>query len=235
MSSIIQIQNLSKSFDGKKVLDDISIDIPSKGIFGVIGLNGTGKTTTIKCILNLIPEYEGQILFNGKSTSKPENRKHIAYIPEKFSPNQNITAYEYIKFYSDTYKTPFQKDKIDALAQDISLDTSMMSLKIKQCSKGTVQKIGILACLYVNADVIILDEPTSGLDILARKQLKETLIKHAQNKAIVFSSHILSDIQELAQNIAVISKGKAIFIGTPNNFITQYNAISIEEAFLKVI
>lgn len=235
MQSIIQIQNLSKSFDGKQVLHDVSFEIPERGIFGVIGLNGTGKTTTIKCLLNLISQHGGTTLLDGKPTSNTTVRRSIAYIPERFSPNPNITGYEYIKAYSNIYKTPVVKEKVDELAKDVGLDLKFLELKTKECSKGTVQKFGIVACLYVNARVVIMDEPTSGLDILARRQLKNALIKQAESKAIVFSSHILSDIEELAQAITVISKGEVIYNGTPASFKERYEAPSVEVAFLKAI
>jgi len=232
MSNIIEIQNLSKSFDGKTILNNINLGIPQNGLFGIVGLNGAGKTTTIKCLLNLIPEYEGTILIDGKTTKEAKNRSGIAYMPERFSPNTNITGYEYIKTYSRIYNTPFKKEKVDDIAQDISLDLPFLNLRTKECSKGTIQKIGILACIYVNVKVVILDEPTSGLDILARRNLKKALVKHSKEKTIIFSSHILSDVEELAQNIAVIAHGDLIFSGTPHDFIKQNNAQNIEEAFV---
>jgi ABC-2 type transport system ATP-binding protein len=232
MSNIIEIQGLTKTFKGKSVLNNINLSIPNYGLFGIVGLNGAGKTTTIKCLLNLIPEYEGTILIDGKNTKEAKNRSSIAYMPERFSPNANITGYEYIKTYAKIYNTPFSKEKVNDIAQDISLDLPFLNLKTKECSKGTIQKIGILACVYVNAKVIILDEPTSGLDILARRNLKKALLKHSKEKTIIFSSHILSDIEELAQNIAVIAHGDIIFSGTPFDFIKQNNAQNIEEAFI---
>lgn len=232
---IIRIQNLSKKFEKKLILDDINLEIPSQGLFGIIGLNGAGKTTMIKCLLNLIPEYHGTILIGEKSSKITSSRKIISYMPERFSPNQNITGYEYIKTYSNLYKTLFELEKIHEIAKDISLDTSFLSLKIKECSKGTIQKIGILACLYVNVEVIVLDEPTSGLDIIARRSLKNAFIKHAQNKAIVFSSHILSDVEELSSQIAVVANNKIAFTGKPKQFLEEQSSNSIEEAFIKIV
>jgi ABC-2 type transport system ATP-binding protein len=232
MSNIIEIQGLSKIFGGKTILNGINLEIPQNGLFGIVGLNGAGKTTTIKCLLNLIPEYEGTILIDSKPTKEAKNRSIIAYMPERFSPNANITGYEYIKTYSRIYNTPFKKEKVDDIAQDISLDLPFLNLRTKECSKGTIQKIGILACIYVNVKVVILDEPTSGLDIIARRNLKKALVKHSKEKTIIFSSHILSDVEELAQNIAVIAHGDLIFSGTPHDFIKQNNAQNIEEAFV---
>ena len=232
MSNIIEIQSLTKVFDNKTILNKINLNIPQNGLFGIVGLNGAGKTTTIKCLLNLIPEYEGTILIDGKCAKEAKNRNIIAYMPECFSPNINITGYEYIKTYANIYNTPFDKQKVNSIADSISLDLSFLNLKTKECSKGTVQKIGILACLYVNAKVIILDEPTSGLDILARRNLKHALVQYSENKTIIFSSHILSDVEELAQNIAVIINGNNTFTGTPSDFIKQCNTTNIEEAFI---
>jgi ABC-type multidrug transport system ATPase subunit len=233
MSHIISIQNLSKVFNKKQVLKNISLTMPHNGIFGVIGLNGTGKTTLIKCLLNLIPDYTGSITINNNENRHSDTRKIIAYVPERFSPNINVTGYEYITTYANIYKTPIDIEKIHDLATSISLDQSFLKLKIKECSKGTVQKIGILAAFYVNAKVIILDEPTSGLDILARKSLKNMFLKYASDKLIIFSSHILSDVQELSNNIAIIVDGEVRYTGTSQNFMELSNSLNIEDAFIK--
>lgn len=234
MLNIISIKGLCKAFNGKQVLKNINLKIPQVGIFGIIGLNGAGKTTTIKCLLNLITEFEGEVLIDDLPSSQVEARKTIAYMPERFSPNLNITGIEYVQTYCKIYKTSFLESKVYKIAKSISLPVELLQLKIKECSKGTVQKIGILACLCVNVKAIILDEPTSGLDILARRQLKNALLEHSKTKAIVFSSHILPDVQELASNVAVISDGSIAFAGSLPDFL-QKGDENIEEVFLKLI
>ncbi len=235
MANIIEIKNLTKKFKGKTeklAIDSINLCVPSGGIFGIIGLNGAGKTTMIKCILSLIPEYQGEISINGKSALDFKSRREVAYMPERFSPNINITAYEYLETYTKLYFTPFEKEKIHELAKDLELNIDFLKLKIRECSKGTVQKIGLLGCLFVKASVIILDEPTSGLDIIARYNLKKALVKFSQNKTIIFSSHILADVEELAQNIAVVMEGKLRFSGSPQDFMQKHKQQSVEKAFI---
>ena len=240
MANIIEIKGLTKKFVGKSkkiapklALDGINLCVPKGGIFGIIGLNGAGKTTAIKCILSLIPEYEGEILIDGKSAIDFKARKEVAYMPERFSPNANISAYEYLETYAKLYETEFEREKIHELAKDLELNLDFLKLKIRECSKGTVQKIGLLGCLFVKASVIILDEPTSGLDIIARHNLKKALVKFSQTKTIIFSSHILADVEELAQNIAVIMEGKLRFSGSPQLFMQKHGKQSVEKSFIE--
>lgn len=232
MESIIEIQNLNKTFGTKQVLKNLNLSIPNGGIFGIVGLNGAGKTTLIKCILALIPDFNGQVSINKLNSKTRAARQCVAYMPEKFSPNSNLTGTEYIKFYANLYNIPFDRKKSENLANEIQMPKNFLDLKIGQCSKGTIQKIGILACLYVEAKVIIMDEPTTGLDIISRHSLKTILQKYSQDRTIIFSSHILADVHALANNVAIISKGNTAFSGKPNNFIQRFNAQSFEEAFI---
>ena len=232
MQNVIEIKNLNKTFNAKKVLQGVNLAIPNGGIFGIVGLNGAGKTTLIKCVLSLIPDFDGEILINKIDSKNSRARQCVAYMPEKFAPNANLVTSEYIEFYANLYKTKFDIKKVESLANDIQLPLQFLNLKIGQCSKGTIQKIGILACLYVDAQVIIMDEPTTGLDIISRYSLKAILNKYSKEKTIIFSSHILSDVEELAHNVAVISKGVAAFCGNPQNFVKSQNAKNFEEAFV---
>ncbi len=231
MSNIIEINSLIKAFDNKTIINDISFCVPKNGLFGIIGLNGAGKTTTIKCMLNLIPEYSGDILINGKNAKHASSRKIVSYLPERFSPNVNITGYEYIKTYCEIYSTKFNKKQTDYFADELSL-LPFLTQKIGKCSKGTVQKIGILACLLSETPIIVMDEPTSGLDVIARRKLKATLIKAGANKTILFTSHIMQDVADLANNIVVMAHSQVIFEGNPQGFKDKYLTQNFEEAFI---
>jgi ABC-2 type transport system ATP-binding protein len=232
MANIIEIKRISKSFDKREILKNVDLAVPQNGIFGIVGLNGAGKTTLIKCILSLIPDFDGEVLISGTDSRNNNARQCVAYMPEKFAPNINLTGYEYIEFYAKLYKTSFETEKVNKIAEGIELPLNFLQLKIGECSKGTIQKIGILACLYVDAQVIILDEPTTGLDILSRYSLKKILQKYSISKTIIFSSHILSDVEELAQNVAVVCKGEVVFSGEAKHFTKQQNAQTFEEAFV---
>lgn len=234
MQNIVTIHGLRKNFGNRQILNGIDVSIPNGGIFGIVGLNGAGKTTLIKCILSLIPDFEGKIMIDGMPSIENQSRKNVAYMPEKFAPNSNITGYEYIKFYAKLYNVKFDINNIHQIAQDIELSQNFLKLKIGQCSKGTIQKIGVLACLYVEAKIVILDEPTTGLDILSRYSLKKMLQKYSIKQTIIFSSHILSDVEELAQNVAIVVDGAVVFTGTPKDFILNQKTKNFEEAFITV-
>jgi ABC-2 type transport system ATP-binding protein len=232
----IEIQNINKSFGDKQVLNDISFSVKPGEIFGLIGLNGVGKTTLIKIILDLLTTGSGESKFFGINTTNTESRKNIAYLPEKFYPSLFLKGDEFLSLALSYYNQSYDKDKAILLAKTLDLDPTVLEYKISKYSKGMGQKLGLLSVFLSLAPLLILDEPMSGLDPSARIQLKKLLLDYAhQQKTVFFSSHILSDIDEICNRIAIIDKGNLIFVGTPAEFKEKYSHESLEKAFLKAI
>ena len=163
-------------------------------------------------------------------------RKGIAYVPEKFQPSRYLTGYEFLDLSASYYGQKLDKEKAKELAEQVALDPAALDNKVSSYSKGMGQKLGLLGACMTNQPLMILDEPMSGLDPKARiklKQLMQNLI--AEGRTIFFSSHILSDIDEICDRIGVIHDTKLIYLGTPSGFKQEYKDESLERAFLKAI
>lgn len=240
-NSPLKIKGLKKNFATKVVLDNIDLELDNNEIFGLIGLNGAGKTTLIKIILDLLNADSGSIeILNTKSTS-PISRESLRYLPEKFQASSMVTGLEFLKIFNDFDKS-YSGDKkelldeIYKLADLLSLDKAALDLKVSKYSKGMTQKLGLISTFLGQSKLIILDEPMTGLDPKARIYLKNLLKESKKdNKTVFFSSHILSDIDEICDRIGVLNNGKICFIGTPNDFKKKHNEESLEKAFLKEI
>ena len=246
--TIINITNLNKEFhftkffskeeNTKKVLNNISLQINRGDIFGLVGLNGIGKTTLIKIILDLLKEDNGEVKLFDINNHNPLSRKNICYLPEKFMPSPQLTGYEFLKLSLSFYNKKLDKELAKKYANNLDLNPNVLDLAIKKYSKGMAQKLGLLWCLMSGADLLILDEPMSGLDPKARVILKEELKKYVnsdKNKAIFFSTHILDDVEEICNTMAVLNNGKIIFNGKPSELKKEYNDINMEKSFLKCI
>ncbi len=235
-STILKVSNIYKQFANKVILDDVNISVKSNDIYGFIGLNGQGKTTLIKIIINLLDADSGDVLINNEPSTKPKARQKLFYLPEKFQPSPYLSGYEFLKFALGFYQKKLDIDHCHLICDNIELDVKALKNNIKKYSKGMTQKLGLLALFLSSADFVILDEPMSGLDPKARINLKKEFISYKKlGKTIFFSSHILSDIDEICDEIAVLNNSKIIFEGSPKKFKKDHKEDHLDNAFLKAI
>lgn len=234
--SPLSIESVSKAFDSHTVLDKISLNLHEGEIFGLIGLNGIGKTTLIKIILGLLEADSGSITMFGDNWKQVAAKKHLAYLPEKFQPSRLLTGRECLKIALSYYGKPYDDAVACEEASCLGLNPNVLGKRVSSYSKGMGQKIGLIATLMVDTKLIILDEPMSGLDPKARIQLK-TRLRQARSagKTIFFSSHILADIEEICDRLAILHDTHFQFVGTTKEFVTRYKDIPLEQAFLDVI
>jgi ABC-2 type transport system ATP-binding protein len=232
--NVLEIRNINKTFFDKKVLDNISFSVKAGEIFGLIGLNGVGKTTIIKIILDLLKADGGECFVCEKINTNHDSRQNIFYLPERFQPSQNLKVIEFFEIFVNS--NTIDRVKLENLCEDLSLSKSVLNKKIGSLSKGMVQKVGLVASVMEDKRLLILDEPMSGLDPMARTYLKNILLNYKNKKnSIFFSSHILSDIDEICDRIAILDNSTIKFIGAPNEFKKNHNETSLEKAFLKEI
>lgn len=230
------VESVSKNFKKKQVLNNVSLKVNEGEIYGLIGLNGVGKTTLIKIILDLLTQDSGNVEFFGIKSSITESRKNINYLPEKFYPSQFLKGKEFLELALSYYGKEFNIKKAEEKAASLGLEPAALHQTITKYSKGMGQKLGLLSMFLCETPLLILDEPMSGLDPSARIQLKELLNDYKkQGKTIFFSSHILSDIEEICDNMAVIHDGHIIFSGAPKEFLKQHSGKNLERAFLEAI
>ncbi len=232
----IDISGVDAGYGPVPVITDILFDVHAGETFGLIGLNGAGKTTLLKTILGLKDAQKGSITVAGHAAGSAEAQKHLAFLPERFDPAWFLNAYEFINFTLSLYGRKVERSEIDAMAEKLGLNKAFLPKRAQTYSKGMRQKLGLMTTFLTGCPLMILDEPMSGLDPLARAQVKDLIVAaKAQGRTTFLSSHILSDMEELCDRIAVLHAGKIGFIGKPADLLKQTGQSYLERAFLDLI
>ena len=231
----LAVEGVSTSYGKRQILNQVSFALVPGECFGLIGLNGIGKTTLIRSILAL-RSATGKITFFGEPNTTAKSRRHLVYLPEKFQPSPQLYGWEYLSIHLDYFGQSVDKDKARDMARGLDLDPAALDRKVKTYSKGMGQKLGLVGTLLVDAPLLILDEPMSGLDPRARVMLKDRLMEaRTAGRTIFFSSHILADIEEICDRIGILHAGKIIYLGKSDEFMSTMNAASLERAFLAAL
>ncbi len=236
LSAPLEINRLSIGYANRAVFENLSLRVNAGEIFGLIGVNGAGKTSLMKAALSLIEPDAGSVMIFGVSHRLPESRRQAAYLPENFCPPPSMTGVQFLRLVLGFHNLGLDRTYADGLAQAIDLETGSIDRRIAGLSKGMAQKIGLLAAFLTGCPLLILDEPMSGLDPRARIMLKTQMQAYrAAQKTIFLSSHILTDLEELCDRIAVLHDGKLRFTGAPELLCAQQNESTLERAFLSII
>ncbi|AGM98068.1 mutacin ABC transporter, ATP-binding protein MutF [Streptococcus iniae SF1] len=227
MTNIMKTKNLTKLYRKQAVLTNVSINVEEGTVYGLLGPNGAGKSTLLKLITKVIQPNSGEILFDGNTLSDKELRKMGAII-ENPAIYPNLTATENLEVL--TTLLGIDKSKIDEVLRIVSLqDTG--NKKVKEFSLGMKQRLGIAMALINNPKLLILDEPTNGLDPIGIQELRELIRKFADRGiTIILSSHILSEVQQVADKVGIINKGRLCYEG-PNNMRESH----LEDLFMEII
>lgn len=232
----LTIDAISKTYGSHAVLENISFTLKPGEIFGLVGLNGIGKTTLIKIILDLSKADSGQARIFGQPGTTVKAREKISYLPEKFSPSRYLKGMEHLKLALSYYGQKLDTDLARQMAVDLDLDPAALDRKVGSYSKGMGQKLGLIGAFMVDQPFMILDEPMSGLDPRARIKLKDVMLRaKGQGKTLFFSSHILSDIDEICDRIGIIHNRSLVYLGTAKEFKPTFGEQSLERAFLRAI
>lgn len=216
---MIEVSNLVKKYGDHTAVDHLSFQIEKGKIYGFLGPNGAGKSTTMNMITGYIASTEGKVMIDGHDIlEEPESaKKCIGYLPEMPPLYFDMTVFEYMKFAADLKKIPRnQKDKQIKEVMDMVKITDMKDRLIKNLSKGYRQRTGLAAAILDFPDIIILDEPTVGLDPKQIIEIRELIRTLAKDHTVILSSHILAEVQEICDDILIISKGKLIAEGSPD-------------------
>jgi ABC-2 type transport system ATP-binding protein len=209
--NVIEIKNLTKMYGKARGIEDVSFNVEEGEIFGFIGPNGAGKSTTIRTLLSLIYPTSGSATIFGKDiiTAAPEIKKDIGYLPSEVFYYDNMKVIDLLKYSASFYKKDCTQ-RIKELAEIMELD---LTKKIDDLSLGNKKKVGIVQGLLHEPKLIILDEPTSGLDPLMQQKFFDLLEQENKKGAtILFSSHILSEVQRLCDRVAIIKDGRIVTV-----------------------
>lgn len=207
--SVIEIKNLTKYYGQARGIIDVSFDVEEGEIFGFIGPNGAGKSTTIRTLLSLIYPDGGSAKIFGKDCVQygPEIKREIGYLPSEVFYYDNMRVIELLRYSASFYKKDCRK-RIKELAEIMNLD---LNKKIDDLSYGNKKKVGIVQGLLHEPKLVILDEPTGGLDPLMQQKFFELLQEeNKKGTTILFSSHILGEVQRLCSRVAIIKEGKIV-------------------------
>lgn len=234
--SVLEIKNYSKSYNkDKKAVDNINITIEQGDIFGFIGHNGAGKSTTIKSVVGVLDFSEGEIYIDGHSVKDEpmECKKVTAYIPDNPDLYDNLTGMQYLHFISDIFGIgeKERKERIEYYSSKLEITDALGDL-ISSYSHGMKQKVAIISALIHEPKLLVLDEPFVGLDPKAAFTLKELMHDMCdKGSAVFFSTHVLDVAQKLCNKIGIIKQGKMIATGDIDAIIGEQ---SLEEVFLEV-
>ncbi|MBN9379343.1 MAG: gliding motility-associated ABC transporter ATP-binding subunit GldA [Chitinophagaceae bacterium] len=207
----IEIKDLVKIYGEQKAVDGISFKVDQGEIVGFLGPNGAGKSTTMKIITGYLGQDGGEVSVCGIPVKQRplDSRKKIGYLPEANPLYPDMYVREYLDFIADVHAVADRRQKIESVITTVGL-TPENKKRLGQLSKGYKQRVGLAAALLHDPEVLILDEPTSGLDPNQIIEIRDTIKKLGQNKTVLFSSHILQEVEALCDRVIIINKGKLI-------------------------
>ena len=227
---MLTLSNVTKSFGGKKVLNNLSFSVPRNSIFGFVGPNGAGKTTTMKIILGLLAADSGEISVNGEQVhyGKTNTNRFIGYLPDVPEFYSYMTPLEYLIFCGKitNMKTEDARRRAEELLNLVGLQDE--NRRIKGFSRGMKQRLGIAQALLNKPQLLICDEPTSALDPIGRKEILDILLSARKETTILFSTHILPDVERICDEIAFLHNGQIALHGTLDEIKAKHSASAFE-------
>ena len=224
----LKLENVSKSYGAKKVVDKVSLEIPKPSVYGLLGANGAGKTTTIRMLLGILKKDEGEITWNGKTVE----RKHVnfGYLPEERGVYPKTKVIDQLVYFG-MLKGMSKQEAIDAIkkwAKVLKVE-EYLEMTAEKLSKGNQQKIQFMTSILHNPELIVLDEPFSGLDPVNTEILKNVILEQVkEGKYIIMSSHQMASIEEFCEDILILKRGKTVLQGNLKSIKDTYPVNRLE-------
>ncbi len=232
----LAIESVAKSFGRQPVLERVTLTVSAGEFVGLVGLNGAGKTTLIKGLLDFAALDAGTISIFGVDHRRTRARERLAFLPERFNPPYFLTGWDFLAHMAKLHGRRHEEEEVLETVEGLDLDPAALARPVRSYSKGMAQKLGLAATLLSGRDLYVLDEPMSGLDPRARALFKRRLLSlREQGRTVFFSTHLLTDVDDLCDRLAVLHEGRVRFLGTPQECCRRYEAFSLEQAFLQCI
>ena len=236
----VRLVSVSKVIRGKKILNEINLEVPRGSIYCVVGPNGAGKTTTLRIIATLMRPSSGEVYINnekiayGNTSQLQRIRRLIAYLPEEADTYSRLTGLEYLRFFADIHKIP--EEDLELGIELTGLSKEDLKKKTGAYSKGMRRRLMLARTLMVKPQIAILDEPTSGLDVFSSVKIRDVIKRFSRElgKTIILSTHNMLEAEDLCQRIALINQGRVVFSGEPRRAIEITGASNLEEAFVRL-
>lgn len=239
---MIEIKDLKKTFGKVKAVNGLTFNINDGEIFALLGLNGAGKSTTIKILCTLLLKDSGSVIIDGLDIDK--DRKKIKSIislsPQETAVAANLTVYENLKFIADLYGINVKNkngkncdDKIEEIIKKFTL-TAKRNAKAKTLSGGQKRRLSLAMAFITEPKFLILDEPTLGLDVKVRRDLWRLIKEYSAYSTVIITTHYLEEAEQLANRIGIMKDGELVALGTAKQIIEKVGASNFEEAFLRL-
>ncbi len=223
---LLECINISKDYGKKRVLKDINLTIPRGKVIGLLGKNGMGKSTLIKLINDLLVPTDGEILFEGEKIGV-NSKNEISCLPERTYLDKTMTINQVLTFFEEFYSN-FDRKKATKLLKDLDLDVNQ---KLSKMSKGMQEKLQLVLVMSRKAKLYILDEPLGGVDPATRDYILDTILSNfSEDSSVIISTHLISDIERILDEVIFLDKGKVVLTGDADTLRTKNNK-SIDEMF----
>ena len=227
---ILQVKNVSKSFDARKIVDGVSFSVERGKIVGLLGKNGSGKTTVIKMINDLLTIDSGEILIGGEKIGV-KTKKIVSYLPERSYLDTSKKIYQIFDYFEDFY-SDFDRQKAEKMIAELDLTVDM---KISKMSKGMREKISLALVMSRNADLYVLDEPLGGVDPVTRDKILKTILSNfGDNSSLIITTHLISDVEKILDKVIFIDGGKILLEGDADK-LRESESASINDIFRRVV
>ncbi len=228
MTNLLEYQHVSKSFGDKKVLTDVNLALPSGKIIGLLGKNGTGKSTLIKLANGLLTPTSGKVIFNGQPIGV-ESKSQISYLPEHTYLNKNSTVPNIVQYFDEFYDN-FDRTKATRLIKELGINHQQYVAKM---SKGMQEKLQLALVMSRDAKLYILDEPLGGIDPATRDFILDTILSNfTKGASVLISTHLIADIERILDEVIFIDRGKIILSANADQLRDKHHA-SIDQIFRK--
>jgi ABC-2 type transport system ATP-binding protein len=232
----VRFDGVAKRYGRQRVLASLTLAVEPGEFFGLVGINGAGKTTCIKGMLDFCELDAGQVHIFGAVHTESRARGRLAYLPERFLPPYYLTGRDFLSYMSRLHRVPLGETHIREMFARLDLSPEALDKPVRHYSKGMAQKLGLAACFLSGKELFVLDEPMSGLDPKARTLVKRQLLElKTRAHTVFFSTHMLADVQELCDRMGILHDGSLRYVGTPAECCRAFGRTSLEEAYVACI